>query len=127
MHNILIIDDEYNNIVNQFLELEKFNFDLVLNINDLKETVLNRKIDLILCRIDLKKYDGFYIIQLFYSMFNKKIPFILYRENCSYIEFRKGMELGADDVINFPVDSNSIKRTITKRLLKIYSLKQVNI
>ncbi len=75
--------------------------------------------DLILCDIMMPELDGYGVLYLL----NKKpetatIPFIFLTAKAERIDFRKGMEMGADDYLTKPFDDIELLNAIESRLDK---------
>ncbi|MDN3549575.1 response regulator [Mucilaginibacter aquaedulcis] len=77
------------------------------------------KPDLILCDIMMPELDGFDVLQ---SLNNNQetaiIPFIFLTAKTERLDFRKGMEMGADDYIIKPFDQQELLNAIESRLKK---------
>jgi CRP-like cAMP-binding protein len=77
------------------------------------------KPDLILCDIMMPELDGFDVLQLLNN--NQEtaiIPFIFLTAKTERLDFRKGMEMGADDYIIKPFDQQELLNAIGSRLKK---------
>jgi CRP-like cAMP-binding protein/ActR/RegA family two-component response regulator len=75
--------------------------------------------DLILCDVMMPVLDGFGVL----SILNKKpqtadIPFIFLTAKAEKADFRYGMNLGADDYITKPFESNELLQVVSLRLSK---------
>ncbi|HWA35238.1 MAG TPA: response regulator, partial [Cyclobacteriaceae bacterium] len=75
--------------------------------------------DLILCDVMMPELDGFGVLHIL----NKKpslstIPFIFLTAKAEKVDFRKGMELGADDYLTKPFDDTELLNAISRRLEK---------
>jgi len=124
---IVLIEDNKDVRENTAEILELSNFK-VIQANNGKtgvEIVTREKPDLIICDIMMPVLDGYGVIHLL----NKNpetatIPFIFLTAKSDRIDFRKGMEMGADDYITKPFDDvellNAVESRIRKRdLLKV--------
>jgi CRP/FNR family transcriptional regulator, cyclic AMP receptor protein len=127
MRKILVIEDNKDvreNIV-EILELSGYE---VLQAPDGKagvEVALNANPDLIICDIMMPVLDGYGVLHLL----NKHketfgIPFIFLTAKSEKADFRKGMELGADDYITKPFDGIELLNAVEIRLKKTESLKK---
>jgi len=123
---ILVIEDQEEvreNIV-ELLELSNYE---VKSASDGKEGVklaLDDTPDLILCDIMMPEMDGYEV--LFLVMKNpstSSIPFMFLTAKSEKEDFRKGMNLGADDYITKPFEEIELLNAIDKRLSKYEGLK----
>src|ERR1700754_4170712 len=104
---ILVIDDEdiMRTVAVKILKRAGYN---VIQANNGKtglSLASQMKPDLILCDIMMPELDGFDVLQLLNS--NQEtaiIPFIFLTAKTERLDFRKGMEMGADDYIIKPFD-----------------------
>jgi len=89
------------------------------------EAALREKVDLIVCDIMMPVLDGYGVLHLL----NKQkegfgIPFIFLTAKSEKADFRKGMELGADDYITKPFDGIELLNAIEIRLAKADKYRQ---
>lgn len=118
---ILVIEDDItlnNNICDY---LEALDFDVISagdgldGLEKFKESLP----DLVLCDIAMPKLDGF---QLFEKIRKEteysEIPFIFLTAKIAISDFRKGMELGADDYIIKPFNFEQLLSVINNRIFK---------
>ena len=80
--------------------------------------------DLIICDIMMPELDGYGVLHLLSK--HKEtygIPFIFLTAKSEKADFRKGMELGADDYITKPFDGTDLLTAVEIRLKKTASLK----
>jgi DNA-binding response OmpR family regulator len=126
METILVIEDSLlvrNNIA-EILELSGYK---VLTAPEGKtgvEIALKEKPDLIVCDIMMPVLDGYGVLHLLNK--NKDtygIPFIFLTAKSEKSDFRKGMEMGADDYLTKPCDGIELLTAIETRLKKNESLK----
>jgi len=88
------------------------------------EKANSNHIDLIICDIMMPVLDGYGVIHLLSK--NKKtaaIPFIFLTAKSERGDFRKGMEMGADDYITKPFDDIELLKAVESRLKKAEALK----
>lgn len=118
---ILLIEDnrEIRENISEILELDGFD---VITAQDGKEglEVANAEIpDLIVCDIMMPVMDG-YTVLYFLSKDPKTadIPFIFLTAKAERLDFRKGMEMGADDYITKPFEDVELINAIRSRLKK---------
>ncbi|MBW2998366.1 response regulator, partial [Candidatus Woesearchaeota archaeon] len=118
---ILIIEDDFSLAENLKILLEEEGFFVEIATDGQKgvNTVLKYIPDLIICDILMPKYDGYYVkntLNKFDSTFN--IPFIFLTAKSGNENLRKGMNLGADDYIYKPYDTNELLNLINLRIEK---------
>lgn len=127
MKKILIIEDELN-IRENFVEMLKlYNFE-VIEANNGKEGInaaLFEKPDVIICDIKMPKMDGYEVLH--YIRQNESIgntPFIFLTARVEKEDFRKGMNLGADDYLTKPCSSKELLDAIYARIERTGKIKQ---
>jgi CheY-like chemotaxis protein/CRP-like cAMP-binding protein len=121
MKTILIIEDNADVRENtaEILELSNYR---VLQAENGKlgvEVAQKMKPDLIICDIMMPVLDGYGVIHLL----NKNpdtasIPFVFLTAKSERTDFRKGMEMGADDYIAKPFDDIELLKAVESRLKK---------
>lgn len=121
MKTILIIEDNQDVRENtaEILELASYK---VLQAENGKigiEIAQKIKPDLIICDIMMPVLDGYGVIHLL----NKNpetasIPFIFLTAKSERLDFRKGMEMGADDYISKPFDDIELLNAVESRIKK---------
>lgn len=125
-NKILVIEDEKGIRDNLKLLLEAENFEVTLvrgGEEGIKEAKKNKP-SLIICDIMMPDINGYEVIKAVnYSGGNALIPFIFLTAKVERADLRKGMELGADDYIFKPYDSDELIRAINTRLSKYKSIK----
>ncbi len=126
MKTILIIEDNPEVRENTAEILELANYRVIQAENGKTGVELAQKIqpDLIICDIMMPVLDGYGVIHLL----NKNpetasIPFIFLTAKSERMDFRKGMEMGADDYISKPFDDIELLNAIESRLKKSQVLK----
>ncbi len=127
MKKILIIDDnlELRENTAEIIELANYNVITADNGKAGVELALKEKPDLIICDIMMPVLDGYGV----YHLLSKHketagIPFIFLTAKSEKSDFRKGMEMGADDYIAKPFDGIELLHAIEVRLKKNELLKQ---
>jgi len=124
---ILIIDDEdlMRTVAAKILKDAGYK---VIQANDGRVGVnmaSQLKPDLILCDIMMPELDGFEVLQLLSkNQETAVIPFIFLTAKTDRLDFRKGMELGADDYITKPFDGIELLKAVEIRLTKADSVKK---
>ncbi len=127
MKKILVIEDNTDvreNIV-EILELSDYK---VIQAPDGKagvEMAMKENPDLVICDIMMPVLDGYGVLHLL-SRHKETfgIPFIFLTAKSEKADFRKGMELGADDYITKPFDGIELLNAVEIRLKKTDNLKK---
>lgn len=118
---ILLIEDnpEVRENTQEILELSDYNVHTAVNGKEGVEIALNEIPDLIICDIMMPVMDGYEVIDVL-SRNNKTslIPFIFLTAKAERGDFRKGMELGADDYLTKPFDDKELLNAVESRLNK---------
>lgn len=123
---IVLIED--NKAVRENIEeiLELANYEVYAAPNGKKgvDLVLKETPDLIICDIMMPELDGYGVLHMLSK--NSKtssIPFIFLTAKADRTDFRKGMEMGADDYITKPFDDIELLNAVEIRLKKNELLK----
>ncbi len=126
MKRILIIEDNTDVRENMAEILELANYE-ILQAEDGKvgvELAQKHHPDLIICDIMMPVLDGYGVIHLLgKNPETASIPFIFLTAKSERMDFRKGMEMGADDYITKPFDDIELLNAIESRLKKNELLK----
>lgn len=121
MQTLLIIDD-HDDIRENIAEILSLGGYRTLTANNGKrgvEIALQEKPDLIVCDIMMPELDGYGVLHLLRKNADTEhIPFIFLTAKTERIDFRKGMEMGADDYITKPFDDIELLNAIEIRLKK---------
>ena len=126
MKTILLIEDnnEVRENTAEILELSSYK---VLQAENGKlgvEIANSNHIDLIICDIMMPVLDGYGVIHLLSkNVKTSSIPFIFLTAKSERGDFRKGMEMGADDYITKPFDDIELLKAVESRLKKSEALK----
>jgi CRP/FNR family transcriptional regulator, polysaccharide utilization system transcription regulator len=126
MKTILLIEDNPDVRENtaEILELASYR---VLQAENGKlgvEIAQKVKPDLIICDIMMPVLDGYGVIHLLNKTADTaSIPFIFLTAKSERMDFRKGMELGADDYISKPFDDVELLKAVEGRIKKSEILK----
>jgi CRP/FNR family transcriptional regulator, polysaccharide utilization system transcription regulator len=126
MKTILLIEDniEVRENTAEILELSNYK---VLQAENGKlgvEIANSTPIDLIICDIMMPVLDGYGVIHLLSkNVKTASIPFIFLTAKSERGDFRKGMEMGADDYITKPFDDIELLKAVESRLKKAEALK----
>ena len=107
MKKILVIEDNHDVRENlaEILELSDYTVYTAENGKTGVEKAMEHLPDLILCDVMMPELDGFGVLRILEKKQNTaNIPFIFLTAKSEKTDFRKGMNLGADDYITKPFD-----------------------
>jgi len=127
MKKILLIEDNDDIRENTVEILELANYKVIFAANGKigVEKALQEKPDLIICDIMMPVLDGYGVLHAVHKNDAiKNTPFIFLTAKTERNDFRKGMELGADDYITKPFEGTELLNAVDSRLKKIDLLKQ---
>tara|TARA_B100000683_G_scaffold276304_1_gene329798 strand:- start:13316 stop:13990 length:675 start_codon:yes stop_codon:yes gene_type:complete len=121
MSKILIIEDEKNIrvTIKEILELNQFTINTAENGLIGVAKALQFKPDLIICDIMMPEMDGFETLKNIRSI--KEIsstPFLFLTAKTDKLDFREGMNLGADDFLTKPFNAKELLQVIDVRIKK---------
>ena len=122
MKKILVIDDstEIRENTAEIISLAGYNVYTAENGRKGVEVALKEIPDLIVCDIMMPELDGYGVLHLVKkNAVTEHIPFIFLTAKTERTDFRKGMEMGADDYITKPFDDLELLRAIEMRLKKM--------
>lgn len=126
---ILIIEDDEiirDNLVN-LLELQNYEVKSAENGKTGIDKAFTFKPDLIICDVMMPDISGFEVLEILAREIQfRKIPFLFLTALTENINFRKGMNLGADDYIFKPYDSEKLLLVIKNRLDKFDFIKSIS-
>lgn len=127
MKKLLLIEDEPQLRVNtaDILELSGYEIMTAENGKEGVEKALENKPDLVICDIMMPVLDGYGVLKIFNQ--NPQltgIPFIFLTAKVERNDFRRGMELGADDYLTKPFGEVELISAIEMRLKKVENIKQ---
>lgn len=121
MSKVLIIEDNEfirENIV-EILRLSGYDVHSADNGKTGLEIAISIKPDIILCDILMPELDGYGVLHILSkNPLTQNIPFIFLTAKTDRSDFRKGMELGADDYLTKPFDDAELIRAIECRTKK---------
>lgn len=127
MNSILVIDDN-NDIrenIAEILELAGYKIFTAENGKKGVELALKEKPDVIVCDIMMPELDGYGVLHLLRKNPEaQNIPFIFLTAKTERSDFRKGMEMGADDYVTKPFEDIELLNAIEIRLKKAEVMKQ---
>lgn len=127
MKKILLIEDNEDVRSNTAEILELSNYQVIVAENGKIgiEKALEHLPDLIICDIMMPMLDGYGVLHAIHKNDAiKNTPFIFLTAKTERGDFRKGMELGADDYITKPFSGTELLNAVDGRLKKIDLLKQ---
>ena len=126
MKTILLIEDntEVRENTAEILELSGYKVLQAENGKIGSEIAIKQKPDLIICDIMMPVLDGYGVIHILSNNVDTaSIPFIFLTAKGERSDFRKGMELGADDYITKPFDDVELLKAVESRFKKSDLLK----
>ncbi|MDH5609043.1 MAG: response regulator [Cyclobacteriaceae bacterium] len=121
MKKILLIEDNLEVRENTAEILELANFQVITAENGKigVDKAMNENPDLIICDIMMPELDGFGVLHILSKNKNTaRIPFIFLTAKTEKMDFRKGMNMGADDYLTKPFDDTELLDAIESRLRK---------
>ena len=127
MSKILLIEDnaEVRENTAEILELARYDVLTAENGKAGVEIAISENPDLIICDIMMPVLDGYGVLHMLSKNSDTSlIPFIFLTAKAERSDYRKGMELGADDYITKPFDETQLLNAIEVRLRKSEKLKQ---
>jgi CRP/FNR family transcriptional regulator, cyclic AMP receptor protein len=127
MKKILLIEDNDDIRENtaEILALANYKVTTAANGKEGVQLALEHKPDLIICDIMMPVLDGYGVLHAIQKNAEiKNTPFIFLTAKTERSDFRKGMELGADDYITKPFDGTELLNAVDSRLKKLEILKQ---
>ena len=127
MKSILVIDDNRDIRENTAEILEMAGYKTMTAENGKKgvETALKEKPDVIVCDIMMPELDGYGVLHLLRkNQETQNTPFIFLTAKTERTDFRKGMEMGADDYVTKPFEDIELLNAIEMRLKKAEVMNQ---
>jgi len=127
MKKILLIEDNDDIRENtaEILELSNYKVFVAENGKVGVEKAMEHTPDLIICDIMMPGLDGYGVLHAVHkNEAIKNTPFIFLTAKTERSDFRKGMELGADDYITKPFEGIELLNAVESRLKKIELLKK---
>ena len=121
MKSILVIDDNKDIRENtaEILDLAGYKTFCAENGKKGVDLAIKEKPDVIVCDIMMPELDGYGVLHLVRkNIETQNIPFIFLTAKTERSDFRKGMEMGADDYITKPFDDIELLNAIEIRLKK---------
>jgi len=127
MKKILLIEDNDDVRENtaEILELSNYKVFTAPNGKDGVEIAFRELPDLIVCDIMMPVLDGYGVLHMLSkNPQTSAIPFIFLTAKSEKSDFRKGMEMGADDYITKPFDGIELLNAVEARLKKTDALRK---
>ncbi|MBO9595968.1 MAG: response regulator [Niabella sp.] len=127
MKKILLIEDndDIRNNTAEILELSNYTVITAANGKLGVEQAIAHTPDLIICDIMMPVLDGYGVLHAIQKNESiRNVPFIFLTAKTERSDFRKGMELGADDYITKPFSGTELLNAVDGRLKKTDLLKQ---
>ncbi|GAB4049787.1 response regulator [Spirosoma litoris] len=126
MKTILLIEDNeaIRETTAEILELASYKILTAENGKEGVKKALETKPDLVICDIMMPVLDGYGVLQIFTK--NPQlagVPFIFLTAKTERVDFRKGMELGADDYLTKPFEESELLSAIESRLNRFSTLR----
>jgi len=121
MKTILLIEDnlEMRENTSEILELNGYKVIPAKNGKEGVELAQKNKADLIICDIMMPVLDGYGVLHLLAkNQETASIPFIFLTAKAERTDFRKGMEMGADDYLTKPFNDIELINAIETRFKK---------
>lgn len=121
MYKLAVIEDnhEMRENIQEILELADYEVVTAKNGKEGVEMVKKNHPDLIICDIMMPELDGYGVLYyLSKSAETSSIPFIFLSAKSEKADFRKGMNLGADDYISKPFEEMELLGAVESRLNK---------
>src|SRR5580698_5781918 len=122
MRRLLVIDDhdDIRENIAEILTLAGYEVFTAPNGKRGVEIALKEKPELIICDIMMPELDGYGVLHLLRkNEATLETPFIFLTAKTERADFRKGMEMGADDYITKPFDDIELLKAIEIRLKKL--------
>jgi CheY-like chemotaxis protein/CRP-like cAMP-binding protein len=127
MRTILLIEDnpDMRDNTTEILELADYRVLTAIHGKEGVKMAKQERPDLIICDIMMPELDGYGVLRMLgANAETASIPFIFLTAKAEKIDFRKGMNLGADDYIAKPFDDVELLDAIEIRLKKHQAIHQ---
>lgn len=127
MKHLLLIEDneEIRENTAEILQLAGYSVATAENGKKGIELAMQKKPDVIICDVMMPVLDGYGVLHLIHKNDDLAgVPFIFLTAKAERGDFRKGMEMGADDYITKPFDDIELLNAIESRLRKTELLKK---
>jgi CheY-like chemotaxis protein/CRP-like cAMP-binding protein len=127
MKSVLVIDDNQDIRENtaEIMELAGYKTFTAENGKKGVELAIKEKPDIIICDIMMPELDGYGVLHLLRkNQDTQNIPFIFLTARTERSDFRKGMEMGADDFVTKPFEEIELLNAVEIRLKKAEVMQQ---
>ncbi|MBX9781741.1 MAG: response regulator [Chitinophagaceae bacterium] len=127
MKKILLIEDNdiIRNNTAELLELSNYKVEVAENGKTGVEKAILSNPDLIICDIMMPVMDGYGVLHAVHkNEVLKHTPFIFLTAKTERVDFRKAMDMGADDYISKPFTATELLTAVDSRIKKATELKQ---
>src|SRR6186997_1081389 len=127
MKSILVIEDNKDIRENtaEILDLAGYKTFTAENGKKGVDIAIRENPDVIICDIMMPELDGYGVLHLVRkNQDTQNIPFIFLTAKTERTDFRKGMEMGADDYVTKPFDDIELLNAIESRLKKSEMIKK---
>jgi DNA-binding response OmpR family regulator len=120
MLNILIIEDDrkLRSLIGDSLEKYGFSVTLTDDFKNIEQEFARISPDMVILDISLPYYDGYFLCRVFRR--KSKIPIIIISAKSSPAEQLTGLELGADDYITKPFDTEVLIAKVKASVRRAY-------
>lgn len=127
MKKVVVIEDnlDVRENITEILELDDYQVYPSENGKKGVATVKQELPDLIICDIMMPELDGYGVLHMLQkNRETASIPFIFLTAKAEKSDFRKGMQLGADDYLTKPFTDLELLETVESRLKKSHRIKE---
>jgi CheY-like chemotaxis protein/CRP-like cAMP-binding protein len=129
MKKILVIEDmpDVRENIQEILEISGYEVIAAADGAEGVDAALDEQPDLILCDVMMPRLDGFTVLNILSKRpETSDIPFVFLTAKTEKEDFRKGMDLGADDYLTKPFTVEELLKVVETRLAKAERLKSFN-
>ena len=129
MKKVLVIEDmpDVRDNIQELLEISGYHVTGAADGAEGVDRALEERPDLILCDVMMPRLDGFAVLNILSKRpETADIPFVFLTAKTEKEDFRKGMDLGADDYLTKPFSVEDLLNVIETRLKKSERLKKFN-
>ncbi|MEK7253849.1 MAG: response regulator, partial [Bacteroidota bacterium] len=129
MKKILVIEDmpDVRENIQELLEISGYQVVAAPDGAEGVDAAIEERPDLILCDVMMPRLDGFTVLNILSKRpETSDVPFVFLTAKTEREDFRKGMNLGADDYITKPFSKDELLDVIESRLAKSDRLRNFN-
>lgn len=126
MKHIVLIEDnvEMRENTAEILELANYKVSTASNGKEGVKLAIESNPDLIICDIMMPELDGYGVLHMLsMNPATSSIPFIFLTAKAEKTDYRKGMNMGADDYLTKPFDDMELLQAVEMRLNKTQKIK----